>query len=702
MKAEDASDAVIVRRVHDPRRMRRDEGRRYGPGRGSEPGFRVPPRRLVHREDVTSIAAEKRARKAGGERVIQCRPAMARFIDELKRTHHCAELRAANEGETVVLFGWVSSYRDHGGCVFVDLRDREGITQLVFDPELSGYTDQPRVAHEAARALRSEWVVGVRGVVKGRGANKNARIPTGDIEVHVVELAVFNKSETPPFEVADQIDTNEEKRLQYRYLDLRRAPMQKTLRVRHRINQVTRRYFDEQGFLELETPVMVKYTPGGARNFLVPARMHAGKFYALAESPQLFKQLYMVAGFDRYFQIVKCFRDEALRVDRQPEFTQIDVEMSFVNQDDVFRMLEGMVFRVWREVLGVDLGKLYPDGRFPQLPFEESMGKYGNDKPDLRFGLEHVDLTGVVIEQAGGGVPFWKAIADKFTSGQYRRDLPQEIVKAIRVPGELAAKMSRAEIEKLEDFVKGMGAKGLARAKIDAEGNWVQSPLAKMITPEARRAINERLGAKDGDLVLFQFGRESTVQTVMANLRLHLGKKLGLIPESGHGGKWNLLWVVDPPLFEYDEDRKGWVAAHHAFTRPHDDCVAMLDTDPGKVLCWRYDLVLNGFELGGGSIRLHDPAVQAKVFRALGISDDEARAKFGFLLEALKLGAPPHGGIALGMDRLAMLLSGAESLRDVIPFPKTQKGTDLMTDAPNAAAPAQLDELGIRVVEQPA
>jgi aspartyl-tRNA synthetase len=409
----------------------------------------------------------------------------------------------------------------------------------------------------------------------------------------------------------------------------------------------------------------------------------------------------MVAGFDKYFQIVKCFRDEDLRLDRQLEFTQIDVEMSFVNQDDVFRVMEGLVVRIWREILGVDLTALYPGGQFPRMRFEESMGKYGNDKPDLRFGLEHVDLTGVVIEQAGGGVPFWKAIADKFASGQYRRDLPQEIVKAIRVPGELAAKMSRAEIEKLEDFVKGMGAKGLARAKIDAEGNWVQSPLAKMITTEARRAINERLGTKDGDLVLFQFGRESTVQTVMANLRLHLAKKLGLIPESGHGGKWNLLWVVDPPLFEYDEDRKGWVAAHHAFTRPHDDCVAMLDTDPGKVLCWRYDLVLNGFELGGGSIRLHDPAVQAKVFRALGISDDEARTKFGFLLEALKLGAPPHGGIALGMDRLAMLLSGAESLRDVIPFPKTQKGTDLMTDAPNVAAPAQLDELGIRVVEPP-
>jgi aspartyl-tRNA synthetase len=624
---------------------------------------------------------------------------MARFIDELKRTHTNGELRAADEGKTVVLFGWVSNYRDHGGCVFIDLRDREGITQLVFDPEMQGHRDLPKAAHEGARSLRSEWVVGVLGVVKGRGENKNPRLPTGDIEVHGVELVVFNKSDTPPFEITDESDTSEEKRLQYRYLDLRRAPLQRTLRVRPRIHQVTRAYFDAQGFLELETPFMVKYTPGGARNFLVPSRQSPGKFYALAESPQLFKQLYMVAGFDRYFQIVKCFRDEDLRLDRQPEFTQIDVEMSFVNQDDVFRVMEGLVFRVWKEVLGVDLKDLYPEGRFPRMPFQESMLRYGNDKPDLRFGLPHVDLTDLVVEHGGGGVPFWKPIAEKFASGQYRRDLPAEIVKALRVPAELATKLSRTEIDKLEDYVKGMGAKGLARAKIDAEGAWVQSPLAKMIGPELRGAINARLGAKDGDLVLFQFGRESVVQTVMANLRIHLAKKLGLIPESGHGGKWNFLWVVNPPLFEYDDEKKTWVAAHHAFTRPHDDCVPLLETDPGRVLCWRYDLVLNGFEIGGGSIRLHDPAVQAKVFRALGISDEDARSKFGFLLDALKFGAPPHGGIAIGMDRLAMLLSGAESLRDVIPFPKTQRGTDPMTDAPNAVSPAQLAELRIRVVE---
>jgi aspartyl-tRNA synthetase len=624
---------------------------------------------------------------------------MARFIDELKRTHHAGELRAEDEGKVVVLFGWVSSYRDHGGCVFVDLRDREGITQVVFDPELSGHGDAPRAAHDVARALRSEWVIGIRGVVKSRGANKNPKLATGDIEVHAIELAVFNRSETPPFAIADEIDTGEEKRLQHRYLDLRRAPLQKTLRVRHRISQETRRYFDEQGFLELETPVIVKYTPGGARNFLVPSRMNPGKFYALAESPQLFKQLYMVAGFDKYFQIVKCFRDEDLRLDRQPEFTQIDIEMSFVNQEDVFRVIEGLIFRVWKSVLGVDLTQLYPSGQFPQMRFEESMQKYGNDKPDLRFALPHTDLTEVVIEGGGGGVPFWMELADKAAAGKIRRDSPSEIVKALVIPADLASRMSRTEIEKLESFVKGMGAKGLARAKVDADGNWVQSPLSKMISASLRSAINARVGAREGDLILFQFGRESAVQTVMANLRVHLAKKLGLIPEVGHGGQWNFLWVVDPPLFEYDEDRRGWVAAHHAFTRPHDDCVELLEKDPGKVLCWRYDLVLNGFEIGGGSIRLHDPIVQERVFRALGIPEAEAKNKFGFLLDALKYGAPPHGGIAIGLDRLSMLLSGAESLRDVIPFPKTQKGTDLMTDAPNMVSPEQLVELSIRVVE---
>jgi aspartyl-tRNA synthetase len=615
---------------------------------------------------------------------------MARFIDELKRTHHCGELRAADDGKEVVLFGWVESYRDHGGCVFVDLRDREGITQVVFDPEMTGFGDLPKKSHEASQALRGEWVIGIRGTVNSRGTNKNPRLATGEIEVHVCELGIFNRADTPPFEITDVTNTAEEKRLEYRYLDLRRRPLQHTLRVRHRINQVTRRYFDENGFLELETPVMVKYTPGGARNFLVPSRMQHGKFFALAESPQLFKQLYMVAGFDKYFQIVKCFRDEDPRLDRQPEFTQIDVEMSFVAQDDIFRAIEGLVFRVWKEVLGIDLKEKYPSGRFPQMPFYESMEKYGNDKPDMRFGLPHTDITKLVLEQKGGGVPFWASLTGE-----------REIVKAMRIPAELATKLSRTETDKLEAFVKGMGAKGLARAKVDTTGAWTQSPFAKTITDQLRKDINTAVGAGDGDLLFFQFGKESVVHTVLANLRVHLAKRLGLIPESGHGGKFELLWVVDPPLFEYDEDTKQWAAAHHAFTRPHDDCVQFLDSDPGKVLCHRYDLVLNGFEIGGGSIRLHDPSVQSKVFRALGISDEDAKIKFGFLLDALRFGAPPHGGIAVGMDRLTMLLSGAESLRDVIPFPKTAKATDLMMGAPSDVSAPQLAELHVSVVKPP-
>jgi len=436
----------------------------------------------------------------------------------------------------------------------------------------------------------------------------------------------------------------------------------------------------------------------------------------------------MVAGFDRYIQIVKCFRDEDLRGDRQPEFTQIDVEMSFDNQDDIFEIIEKLIVRLWREIGGVDLTERYPlvDGKhfadrqngkhfadrqnsqhFPRMKFAESMRRFGNDKPDMRFALEHTDLTEVVIAHAGGGLPMLQPIAEKFANGTYRRDLPEEIVKAICVPAEKATTLSRAELDKLEGFVKQMGAKGLARAKVGPAGEWLQSPMSKSATPEFVRDVNPACGAKEGDALLLMFGAEAMVHTVMANLRLHLGKKLGFIPEVGAksathpAGDWNFLWVVDPPLFEFDEETGHWAAAHHAFTRPHDDCVQYLESDQGKVLCHRYDLVLNGFEIGGGSIRLHDPEIQAKVFRALGIADEDAREKFGFLLDALRFGAPPHGGIAVGMDRLAMLLSGAQSLRDVIPFPKTQKGTDQMTDAPNKVDPSQLKELHIRVVEPP-
>jgi aspartyl-tRNA synthetase len=405
----------------------------------------------------------------------------------------------------------------------------------------------------------------------------------------------------------------------------------------------------------------------------------------------------MCAGYDKYYQIVRCFRDEDLRIDRQPEFTQLDLEMSFINQDDLFKVLEGLIFRLWKEVLHVDLLGVYPSGEFPRLPFAESMARFGNDKPDLRFAMEHVDLTDLTIEHDGGGIGMLEPIAKKFREGVYRRDLPAEIVKAMVVPA--GHGFSRKDLDALEKYVHQMGAKGLARARLDAEGNWLQSPLAKMVTPQFRAAVNAAVGAKDDDLILFQFGPAQKVHTVMANLRLHIARRLGVIPETGSGGEWNFLWVVDPPLFERNEEKKCWEAAHHIFTRPHDSCVDLLDTDPGGVLCYRYDLVLNGFEIAGGSIRLHDRETQKKVFGVIGLSDEEAREKFGFLLDALTYGAPPHGGIAFGMDRVAMLAAETESIRDVIAFPKTQRANDLMTGAPSRVNPEQLLELKIKTLE---
>ncbi|HLV60570.1 MAG TPA: aspartate--tRNA ligase [Fredinandcohnia sp.] len=588
----------------------------------------------------------------------------------MQRTHSCGELKAANVGEEVVLFGWVHQRRDHGGAIFVDLRDREGITQVVFE-ERHG-----KKAYERAKDLRLEYVIGVRGRVASRGAQANLKIPTGEIEVHVEELFVFNEAKTTPFVIRDDVEATEELRLRYRYLDLRRPSIQRIFHTRHRMAQAARNYLTEQGFWELETPYLVRFTPGGARNFLVPSRLHPGSFYGLAESPQLFKQLYMVSGFERYFQIVKCFRDEDFRLDRQPEFTQIDIEMSFVTREHVMEVMEGLLARIFEEVFGQKISL-----PLPRLTYDEAMARYGVDKPDIRFGLELCDVTEAVKETNGGGIGF---LGQAVQEGG--------IVKLIRLPQ--GGGMSRAELDKLEDVAKSFGARGLARAKIGPDGSWVQSPLAKMVTPELRARIIEAAGAQKGDVLLFQAGPAWQVNGILGQLRVQLGRKLGLIPEGSHAP----LWVVDFPLFEYSEEHGAWVALHHPFTSPKASDVELLLTDPGKVRSNAYDLVLDGFEVAGGSIRIHDADVQDKVFQVLGIDEKERRSKFGFLLDALSYGAPPHGGIAVGFDRLVMVMVGADSIRDVIPFPKTQKGTDLMTGAPGDVTPQQLEELHIRVV----
>lgn len=595
---------------------------------------------------------------------------MASPFTEMQRTHSCGELNAAHVGEEVVLFGWVNQRRDHGRAIFVDLRDREGITQIVFD---EGHGKE---ALERAGDLRLEYVIGVRGRVASRGAQVNEKIPTGEIEVLAEELFVFNEAKTTPFVVRDEMEASEELRLRYRYLDLRRPVMQRIFGTRHRISQVTRTFLTEQGFWELETPMLVRFTPGGARNFLVPSRLHPGSFYGLAESPQLFKQLYMVSGFDRYFQIVKCFRDEDFRLDRQPEFTQIDLEMSFVTADQVMAVMEGLLSRIFEQVLGEKI-----DQPLPRLTYDEAMARYGVDKPDIRFGLELCDVTEAVKELDGGGIPFFAQAVEE-----------GGIVKLLCLPQ--GGGMSRSELDKLEDVARSFGAKGLARAKIGPDGSWVQSPLAKLATPELRARINECAQAREGDVLLFQVGPARQVNGILGQLRVQLGKKLDLIPEGKHAP----LWVVDFPLFEYSEEHEAYVAAHHPFTSPKATDVDLLLTDPGKVRSNAYDLVLNGFEVAGGSIRIHDATVQDKVFQALGIGEEERRDKFGFLLDALSYGAPPHGGIAVGLDRLVMLLVGAESIRDVIPFPKTQRGTDLMTGAPGDVSEKQLEDLHVRVV----
>jgi len=601
------------------------------------------------------------------------------FLTQLKRTHQCGELRAADIGnQNVVLMGWVATRRDHGGRVFIDLRDRSGITQVVFGPDVD------KDAHALAGELRSEFCIAVAGRVISRGSNVNPKLPTGEIEVEATRLHIFSRAETPPFEITDDTEAGESVRLKYRYLDLRRPALQKNFFVRSQLYRATREYFHANGFSEMETPFMVKYTPGGARNFLVPSRLNPGHFYALAESPQIFKQLFMVAGFDRYFQIVRCFRDEDLRLDRQPEFTQIDVELSFCDEEDVYKTMEGLIARIWKDVHGVTIPT-----PFPRLSYDEAMDKYGVDKPDVRFGLPLTDVTATLKPLSGGGVPLFATALEG-----------KGIIKALRLPAENAGTLSRTEADKLEEFVKGFGARGLARAKVAENGEWTQSPLAKSITPEARAAVNAAVGATPGDYLFFQFGRPKLVNAVLGGLRLHLGHKLGLVPK----GQWNFLWITGFPLFDLAEGQPGHedahgrlVAAHHPFTAPRSEDVPLLESDPGKVKARAYDLVLNGNEIAGGSLRIYQRDVQAKVFAALGLTEADFRAKFGFLLDAFKFGPPPHGGIAFGVDRLAMLLCGADSLRDVIAFPKTQKGTDLMTDAPTPVSDEQLEELYVRL-----
>ncbi len=590
---------------------------------------------------------------------------MVDLLGDLERTDYCGDLRLKDVGREVTLMGWVQRRRDLGGLVFIELRDRQGIVQVVFNPEIS-----PE-AHEKVQSIRSEYVIGVKGkVVQRPEGTFNPKLNTGEIEVLAQELKILNTSRTPPFPIEDEEEVAENTRLKYRYLDLRRPRLQRNLILRHQMAKEVRNYFDQHGFLEVETPMLTKSTPEGARDFLVPSRLDPGHFYALPQSPQLFKQILMISGFDRYFQIVRCFRDEDLRSDRQPEFTQIDVEMSFVKVEDIQRMMEGLMVHLFKKVLDIEL-----ETPFPVLTYDEAMERYGVDKPDIRFGIELRDVS-----------PQWKNSSFPL----FRETLEKGgIIKAINVKG--GSTFSRKEIEDLTRFVYDYGAKGLISAKVGL--NVWQSSIQRFVSQEERKAIEKKMGAEEGDLLIFIAGFEKTVNQALANLRLHLGRKMGLIKE----GQYRFVWILDFPLLEYDETEKRYVAVHHPFTAPKDEDIPKLKDHPEQVRAKAYDLVLNGLEIGGGSIRNHLKEVQSLLFEKLGMGEEEARERFGFLLEALEYGTPPHGGIAFGFDRLIMIVTHSDSIRDVIAFPKTQKGTCLMTDAPSRVDQKQLDELFLKL-----